>query len=209
MANALKNLFKECVFAIYRFFSFFYVRVKNIIDYKKRELLKSKFKFIGYNSNIPVQAIISNPQFIAIGSDFSSLYNLRLEAISEYKGFKYIPSIVIGNNVSFNSDCHLGAIDKISIGDNVLVGSRVLITDHYHGAINKSTINIIPLLRELDSKGPVIIEDNVWIGEGVCILPGVTIGKNAIIGANAVVNKNVAANTVVGGIPAVLIKDLN
>jgi acetyltransferase-like isoleucine patch superfamily enzyme len=63
-----------------------------------------------------------------------------------------------------------------------------------------------PINRPLISKGPVIIEDNVWIGEGVCITPNVRIGKNAIVGANAVVTKDVPPNTVVAGVPARVIK---
>ena len=54
----------------------------------------------------------------------------------------------------------------------------------------------------------MIIKDNVWIGEGVAIMPNVRIGKNAIIGANAVVTKDVPENTVVGGNPAKIIKQL-
>ena len=59
------------------------------------------------------------------------------------------------------------------------------------------------------SKGPVIIEDNVWIGEGVCVLPNVTIGRNSIVGANSVVTKSFSENSVIAGNPAKLIKVLN
>ena len=58
------------------------------------------------------------------------------------------------------------------------------------------------------SKGVVIIEDNVWIGDQACIMPNVIIGKGAIIGANAVVTKNVIPYSVVGGNPAKIIKQL-
>ena len=61
-------------------------------------------------------------------------------------------------------------------------------------------------MRPMYSKGPVVIEDNVWIGEMVCILPNVRIGKGSIIGANAVVTKDVPANALVGGNPARVIK---
>ena len=54
----------------------------------------------------------------------------------------------------------------------------------------------------------MIIEDNVWIGEGVVIMPNVRIGRNAIVGANAVVTKDVPADCVVGGIPARVIRFL-
>jgi lipopolysaccharide O-acetyltransferase len=56
---------------------------------------------------------------------------------------------------------------------------------------------------------PVVIDDNVWIGEGVVILPGITIGKGAIVGANSVVTKNVSAYTIVVGAPAKVIKKYN
>ena len=58
------------------------------------------------------------------------------------------------------------------------------------------------------SKGPVVIENDVWIGEGVCVMPGVRIGRGAVIGANAVVTQDVPANSVVGGVPAKLIRSL-
>jgi len=103
---------------------------------------------------------------------------------------------------------HIGCTNKIVIGDNVLIASRVYITDHSHGEVTIDALNIPPNFRPIISKGPVIIEDNVWIGEGVCILSGVTIGKNAIIGANSVVTKNVSPNSVVGGVPARVIKQL-
>jgi acetyltransferase-like isoleucine patch superfamily enzyme len=69
-------------------------------------------------------------------------------------------------------------------------------------------INLAPAQRRLISKGPVIIENNVWVGEGVAIMPDITIGENSIIATNAVVTKDVPANCVVGGVPAVIIKKI-
>lgn len=63
-----------------------------------------------------------------------------------------------------------------------------------------------PILRELFSKGPIRIGDNVWIGDKVTFLSGVTIGDGAVIATNAVVTKDVLPYTVVGGIPARVIK---
>lgn len=88
------------------------------------------------------------------------------------------------------------------------MASRIYISDHSHGNVSIEDLEHVPAMRPLYSKGPVIIEDNVWIGEGVCILPGVTIGENCIIGANSVVNKSFPKNSVIAGIPARLIKTL-
>jgi acetyltransferase-like isoleucine patch superfamily enzyme len=63
-----------------------------------------------------------------------------------------------------------------------------------------------PIKRSLFSKGPVIIGDNVWIGDKATILPGVSIGNGAVIAANAVVTKDVPAYSVAAGNPARIIK---
>jgi acetyltransferase-like isoleucine patch superfamily enzyme len=88
------------------------------------------------------------------------------------------------------------------------MASRIFITDHYHGQINAEALKLPPANRPLHSPGPVIIEDNVWIGENVTIMPNVVIGKNSIIGANSVVTKSLAANCVAVGMPARVIKVL-
>ena len=170
-------------------------------------ILKS-FKSIGENVYLPNDCIIKNPQYISIGSNFSSLYNLRIEAWDLYEGQNFSPEIIIGDNVIINTDCHIGCINRVVIGNNVLFASKIYISDHSHGETSTQALLIPPVKRKLCSKGPVIIGDNVWIGESVAILPGVTIGANAIVGANAVVTKNVPANAVVGGNPAKIIKQL-
>jgi len=110
--------------------------------------------------------------------------------------------------VVLNWNVHIGAINQINIGNNVLIGSHVLITDHMHGTLSKDDMLVVPVRRRLNSRGGVIIEDDVWIGEGVAVLPGVHIGRGAIIGANAVVVSDVAPETIVGGVPARLIRHL-
>lgn len=169
---------------------------------------KSNFKTFGEGSSLPEFYWIKNPEYISIGKRFSSLFNLRLEAWDRFQGDNFTPEIIIGDDVIVNSDVHIGAIEKIVIGNNVLMASRIYISDHYHGDISNKDLEIVPRLRSLYTKGPVIIEDNVWIGEGVCILPGVTIGKNCIIGANSVVTKSFPKNSVIAGVPAKLIKTL-
>ncbi len=117
----------------------------------------------------------------------------------------------IGDNVQMNDYVHIGVREKVTIGNDVLIGSKVLITDHNHGfynSTNSSNPDSKPAERELVSK-PVIIEDNVWIGEMANILPGVKIGKGSVIGASTVITKNIPPYSIAVGNPAKIIKKYN
>jgi len=179
---------------------------RNLKEQTDTDDIKRSFRSIGANGLLPDQLILINSKYITIGKNFSALYNLRLEAWDNYAGDTFNPSLTIGDNVSVGSDIHIGCVDKINIGNGVLMGSRIYISDHSHGEVSAEALNTPPVKRPLVSKGPVIIEDDVWVGEGVCILPGVHIGRGAIIGANTVVTKNVPARTVFAGIPGKVIK---
>lgn len=172
----------------------------------KEEELYGGLKFRGKECNLPMQATVKNPQYISIGKHFSALYNLRLEAWDKYGEQTFTPELIIGDYASMGTDVHIGCINKVIIGNYVLLGSRIYISDHSHGDASAEAFNLPPIKRPLVSKGPVIIEDNVWIGEGACIMPNVRIGKNAVVGANAVVTKDVPANAIVAGVPAKIIK---
>lgn len=172
--------------------------------------IKSKFGYCGKGVYFTWPIYTINPQFVKIGEWSYFCRRLRIEAfdhVRDYNVSKY--KIEIGNGVTINWDCHIGAINHVKIGNGVLIGSRVLITDHQHGEITSDALRESPGRRKLWSKGPVVIKDNVWIGEGVCIMPGVTIGENSIIGANAVVTKDIPANCVAAGNPARIIKSLD
>lgn len=179
-------------------------------DQKQPGFTREKFKSLGKEiKKIPDRYIVVNPQYIEIGEGFSSLYNLRLEAWDSYASQRFLPELSIGNNVSINTDVHIGCINKVQIGNNVLMASRIYISDHSHGDMNNVDLAIPPAKRELFSRGPVIIEDNVWIGEGVAILPDVRIGENSIIGANSVVTKSFPRNSILAGNPARLVRMIN
>ncbi len=147
-------------------------------------------------------------KYISIGNNCCIGQRMKIEAYDKHMKNLYLPSLMVGDNVNVGNDCHFGCVNSIVIGNNVLIASKVFITDHFHGDTTRESIFLPPNVRKVISKGPVIIEDNVWIGEGVSIMPNVRIGKNAIIGANAVVTKDVPENTVVGGNPAKIIKQL-
>ena len=92
------------------------------------------------------------------------------------------------------------------MGNGVLTGRWVTITDNSHGETDYETLKMQPILRKLYSKGAVKIGDNVWIGDKVTILPNVTIGNGAIIAANAVVTRDIPPYSIVAGNPARIIK---
>jgi len=188
----------------YRFFGIFNLFINTVIW----NSAKRKFGAMGKGSYIEWPFVINDPENIFIGDNFSAATQLRIETFNSYKGQSFTPNLIIGDNVILNNDCHIGCINRIEIGNNVLGASRIFITDHYHGQISSEDLDVLAAKRPLYSKGAVIIKENVWIGEGVVILPNVTIGENAIIGANSVVNKDVPANAVVAGMPAKIIKIL-
>lgn len=133
---------------------------------------------------------------------------MRLDAFDRFLGDKFSPEIIIGSNVSVQKDCHIGAINRVVIGDGVVFASKVYLSDHFHGEINAEALTLPPAMRPLYSKGEIIIENNVWIGEGVVVLPNVTIGENSIIGANSVVSKSIPKNSVAAGNPAKILRTL-
>lgn len=146
-------------------------------------------------------------KYISIGKGTILGKGLILTAWEKSGNHCYSPSIRIGEKCSIGEYCHITAIDNITIGNNVLTGRYVYISDNAHGRSIRSEMDLPPTQRPLHSKGSVVIEDNVWIGERVCILSGVRIGRGAIIGANAVVTHNIPPYCVAAGIPARVIKN--
>ncbi len=113
--------------------------------------------------------------------------------------------ITIGSNTAINNN--FSAISEhtcISIGDHCFIGTNVEISDSdFHGLkIHDRAHSLAEWAK------PVQIGDNVFIGSNVRILKGVTIGNGAVIANGALVTNDVAANTVVGGVPAKLIKTI-
>ena len=114
--------------------------------------------------------------------------------------------LIIGSGCIFGAFNHITCANRIIIGNNILTGKWVTITDNSHGETNKDMLLSNPMHRPLYSKGPIIIGNNVWIGDKVTILPNVRIGDGAVIAANSVVTKDVPSYSVVGGIPAKILK---
>ena len=106
----------------------------------------------------------------------------------------------IGKNVYINHLCSMLDMGTITIGNNVLIGPKVNILSEEHP--------VNPAERKVLLTRPVVIKNGAWIGAGATILPGVTVGENSVVAAGAVVNNDVPDNTIVGGIPAQIIKKI-
>ena len=154
-----------------------------------------------------VQALIGK-KYISVGKKCHLGRNLQLTAWDSYEGQHFTPQISFGDNCQIGDDSHITAVNSIRFGNNVLTGKRILVTDNAHGASDRSLLDLPPTLRPLYSKGPVVIEDNVWIGEKASIMPGVTIGKGSIIAANSVVTHDIPPYSIAAGTPARIIKTL-
>ncbi len=112
-------------------------------------------------------------------------------------------NIIIGAHCSIGVQCYIGAVNDISIGDHVLIAGQCYIG----GGRYPLTKSGAPMKEHgAYSDGPITIGDDVWIGAGVKILDNINIGEGAVVGAGAVVTKDVAPYTIVGGIPAKVIR---
>lgn len=152
---------------------------------------------------------LTGSKYIHIGSNCTFGDGVFLTAIDHYNTQRFTPEIFIGDNCSIGQLCHISAINLIQIGNNVLMGKMITITDNSHGLSTMNDLQIEPINRLLNSKGPTIIGDNVWIGDKATILPGITIGDNSIVGANSVVTHSIPPFSVCVGNPAKIIKILN
>lgn len=146
---------------------------------------------------------------IHIAGNFRAGRHLWLEAVTQDNESLFNPRIEIGHNVIVNDDVHIAATNLVQIGDNVLIASRVFISDHGHG--NYRTAGAAdpatpPSLRPIDRDRATVIEENVWIGEMVSIMPGVRIGAGSVIGSNSVVTADVPPQCVAAGTPARVIR---
>ena len=133
-------------------------------------------------------------------------YDARLLFVTEYAGKKYMPEIRIGKNVCIENRFSVLAAAPIIIGDDCLFASDVMITSENHGMNPETTKSYSE--TTLDAKA-VSIGKGCWIGEKVCILPGVVLGDRTIVAAGAVVNKSFPPYSLIGGVPAKLLKTYN
>lgn len=169
-------------------------------------MYKRKFKKFGKDSYIiPKFRALEGSKYIEIGDNCYIGKNVLLTATASYNSQKYNPQIILGTRSNIGDYSHVTCINKIYIGKNVGMGREVLISDNSHGFGSIDEFDRRPAKRPLVSPGPVIIEDNCWIGEKCCILPGVKIGRGSTLGAGAVCRLSTPPYSIVIGNPAKVI----
>lgn len=109
--------------------------------------------------------------------------------------------IVLGDHVTINNGTMITSYSEVRIGNHCLIGEYVSIRDANHGTGPDE-----PMRLQAHDTAPIVIEDDVWIARGCAVLKGVRIGRGAVVAANSVVTKDVAPNTVVGGVPAKVLR---
>lgn len=191
---------------------FYNNKIQNILNkihvYIYSFWIRKQFKEIGEDTYFYKKLTLVGAQYIHIKEKTTFGYGCILTAWESYGSQRFSPSIQIGINSHIGEYNHITAINSISIGNGVLTGRWVTITDNAHGKSTYEELCLIPHQRKLYSKGSVIIEDNVWIGDKVTILPNVRIGESCIIAANSVVTKDIPAFSIAAGIPATIIKTI-
>lgn len=130
------------------------------------------FNTFGEKSRFARPLYTRGMQKIDIGSGTWIAHHCELSAWESYLGYNYNPHIKIGNNCHIGPYNHITSCNNIEIGDGLLTGMYVIITDNNHGNQTKDDFSKAPFERPLSSKGGIKIGKNVWLGDKVAVLGG-------------------------------------
>lgn len=181
-------------------------KLKEILKEDKVVDIVANFKSCDNSVHFDSIGMIEGPQYITIGPNTTFQRDLYLTAWNRYGDQQFTPELIIGSDCAIGAWNHITCVNKIIIGNGLLTGKWVTITDNSHGTTEYEDLQIPPAKRIIYCKGTVIIGNNVWIGDKATILSGVKIGDGAVIAANSVVTKDVPSFSVVAGVPAKIIK---
>lgn len=179
--------------------------------YSASEFFKTVWSLVMTKLFYPQSRLIRRPIYVR---GKNSIYGARDLTTGRFCRFDLAgdkKTLFIGENCEMGDMTHIVALEKVEIGNNVLIASKCFISDTNHGNYTgdfQDNPNVSPNLRRLVTS-PVVIKDNVWIGENVTVLAGTIIGKGCIVGANSVVKGFYNDNTVIVGAVAKEIKKWN
>ena len=150
-----------------------------------------------YNNKLETGLRIEYPRNLELGSGSYFGFDCKIYSSENSK-------VKIGSGCEFNSNVMINARGKGSIvmGNNVLIGPNVVLrsSDHVFDSLSD------PICMQGMDDGYIVVQDDVWIGSNCVILKNTTIGKGSIVAAGAVVTKDIEPYSVVGGVPARIIK---
>lgn len=168
-------------------------------------LVRGSFGAMGKNCTISLPFKSSNTKDIFLGNRVWINAGAWIDCFTEYAGQQWHPKLEIGDDTGIGYRSHIMVIGHMKIGKKVMIANNVYISDNLHGFENID----VPIVAQPLKHATVEIEDDVWLGENVCVLPGVTIGRHSVIGANSVVTKDIPPYSVAVGSPAKVIKQYN
>ncbi len=186
-----------------KLFSFGYSKINNSIFVGDRvKVVEKKYMKIGakvkLHDGVYIDALSENG--VSIGEKAVLGRNCRIECTGSLASVG--KGVFIGDRTTFGNDCYFGAAGGIEIGEDVVAGQfiRFHSENHQYDDLNK-------LIKDqgVSHKG-IVVGDNCWIGSGAIFLDGAELGDGCVVAANAVVTKKFPDNSVVGGVPAKLIK---
>jgi acetyltransferase-like isoleucine patch superfamily enzyme len=163
----------------------------------KRKVECGKTLFLG--DYVFINALSKNG--IQIGDNVSIHRNTIIDCTGGIRAIG--EGLIIGNNVGFSPNCYIQVRGQVVIGNNVIFGPGASIFSETHNHTDPEKF----INEQGENRKGVVIENGVWVGAGATILDGVRVGANSIIAAKSLVNKDVPPFSIVGGIPAKILKN--
>jgi acetyltransferase-like isoleucine patch superfamily enzyme len=173
-----------------------HIRIGNKIN---TLLYKYSFKSFGKKSVLSYPFSINGPQYVEVGNEVFVKPNAWF--IVPDKKQKETP-LKLGSNIYIGRNAHFVALKNVQIMDDVLIADNVFISDNYHGY---EDIKVPIKDQELKFKGAVVIGQQSWLGENVCVISA-SVGKHSVIGANSVVTSDIPDYCIAVGSHAKVIK---
>src|SRR5690625_1584590 len=181
-------------------------RLKRFHDRSCSEVNRFGFAHLDEKSVLEHPIKIDGREYIHIGSGVKIASGGWLYAVSEYRNQRFSPEIHVGDRTVIGRFGHIVATQKIQIGKNVTLGSRVYMSDNLHDYRDtKKTI----AENRLISCGEIAIGDNCTIGEGACIIGDLRIGEGCVVEPNSVLTISLPPRSVAAGIPARIVRRYN
>lgn len=171
--------------------------------YSPSELVKTLYSLIITKATFPHARLIRRPAYIRGRKSFAGGEGLTTGRFCRFDLDGCKPTLHIGKGCEFGDHTHIVALNEVRIGNDVLIASKVFISDCSHGIYHSepgfcSSPGERPNSRKL-IRGTTTIGDNVWIGENAVVLMGANIGNGCVIGANAVVSMPIPSGSIVVG----------